>query len=356
MKGGPRRVTIRDIAERSGVSKATVSFAFNTPWKITEETRDRVLRVAEELEYIPDPVARTLATKRIGSIGLLLPKPIQETFQNPYLFEVIQGIGSVCHAEDLSLTILPPVKGLLTQTVRTAVVDAIITIGIGADAEILELIRKRQLPFVTIDGNPGAGALNVGIDDEQAGFELMSHVLSLGHTRIVVISLLNVYENLMGHDHRTAFHSSLVDLRLRGMERALADRSLRVNDDTIRVYPCDVSLETTDQMVVPLLEGPGRPTAVVCLSDLSALGVYSACASLGLSIPEDLSVAGFDGISFGSLVRPPLTTIVQPSFEKGKTAAELVLRKLRGENPVDVLLPFHLKIAPSTGAPPKGTG
>ena len=128
MRLGRPRVTIRDIAERAGVSKATVSFAFNSPWKISADTRDRVLKTAEELDYIPDPVARTLTTKRTGTLGLLLPQPIQDAFKNPHIFEVVQGIGSVCHAEELSLTILPPVKGLLSQTVRTAAVDVIITI------------------------------------------------------------------------------------------------------------------------------------------------------------------------------------------------------------------------------------
>jgi len=345
------RITIREIAEQAGVSKATVSFAFNAPWKISAETRDRVLAVAEDLDYIPDPVARTLTTKRIGTIGLLLPQAIHEVFLNPYLIEVLQGIGSVCHAEDLSLTILPPVKGLLSHTVRTALVDAIVTIGIGADEAILDLMRKRRLPFVTIDGVGGGGALNVGIDDEGAGFTLMSHVLAFGHRRIDIVSLRNIHEQLMGLDSVGASRFRILDLRLRGINRALAERGLRSGTDQVRVFPCDAAPETAEQLVLPLLSASERPSAFVCLSDAAALGVYAACARLGLGIPRDLSVVGFDGIALGSLLAPPLTTLRQPGFEKGRAAAALVLASLRGEPCADQLLASELHVGGSCSTP-----
>ncbi len=345
------RITIREIAEQAGVSKATVSFAFNAPWKISPETRDRVLAVAQTLDYIPDPVARTLTTKRIGTIGLLLPQAIQDVFLNPYLIEVLQGIGSVCHAEDLSLTILPPVKGLLSHTVRTALVDAIVTIGIGADAEILNLMRKRHLPFVTIDGVGGAGALNVGIDDEGAGYALMRHVLDFGHRRIDIISLRNVHELLMGLDSDGASRFRILDLRMRGINRALAERNLRSGTDQVRVFPCDAATEAAERLSLPLLAAPDRPSAFVCLSDAAALGVYAACGRLGLVIPRDLSVVGFDGIALGSLMAPPLTTLRQPGFEKGRAAAALVLASLREQPCRDQFLASELYVGGSCSTP-----
>lgn len=351
MRPGRPRVTIRDIAERAGVSKATVSFAFNSPWKISEDTRDRVLKTAEELDYIPDPVARTLTTKRTGTLGLLLPQPIQDAFKNPHIFEVVQGIGSVCHAEELSLTILPPVKGLLSHTVRTAAVDVIITIGIGPDAEILELIRKRHLAFVTIDGSAGSGALNVGIDDEGGGYALMSHLLDLGHRRIDILGLHNTHELLVEMDSSRSYRSLIMDFRMAGIRRALEERGLRMGDGGARLFLCDASAESAGATAGPLLDGADPPGAVLCLSDVAALGVYQACGARNLKIPRDLSVVGFDGIAFTSLLSPPLTTLSQPGYEKGRAAAALVLNALRGRPCADVTLPTELHLGSSTAPP-----
>jgi DNA-binding LacI/PurR family transcriptional regulator len=303
------------------------------------------------LDYIPDPVARTLATKRIGSIGLLLPQPIQETFQNPHMFEVLQGMGSVCHSEGLSLTILPPVKGLLSHTVRTAVVDGIVTIGIGAGADILELIRKRHLPFVTIDGTPDCGILNVGIDDERAGYELMDHVLGLGHRRIALFSLRDAQTSLEGTGDARACRSRVVELRMGGFHRALGERGIPEAGVELQVHPCDSSLEAAEDLARGVLSEARRPSAVVCFSDVAALGVYSAAKVLGLSIPRDLSVAGFDGISFAALAAPPLTTIRQSGFDKGRLAAVLVLDSLHGRPCADVLLGTKLAVGGSTAHP-----
>lgn len=340
-----KRITIKDIAEQAQVSKATVSFAFNSPWKISAKTRDRVLQVAEDLDYIPDPLARTLATKQVGSIGLLLPDPIQEAFKNPYMFEVLQGIGTVCHGEDLSLTILPPVKGLLSQTVRTALVDAIITIGIEPDDEILSLIRKRQIPFVTIDGAGLIGSVNVGIDDEAAAFELMSYVLDMGHQDIAIITLKNLHQVL--EDSPNGIRSRIIELRMQGVYRAMEVRGIPRNSDRIQVYLVDASIESTVATITPLLSGQHRPHAVLCLSDVAALGVYQVCHNFGIEIPKELSVAGFDGIFFGQLLTPPLTTLSQPGYEKGQAAASLVVNLMRGLPCSDINLPFELRIGGS---------
>ncbi|AEJ20243.1 LacI family DNA-binding transcriptional regulator [Gracilinema caldarium] len=345
MSRSTRRITIKDIAEKAQVSKATVSFAFNAPWKISEETRDRVLQVAEELNYIPDPLARTLTTKQVGAIGLLLPDPIQEAFKNPYMFEVLQGIGTVCHGEDLSLTILPPVKGLLSHTVRTALVDGIITIGIEPDNEILSLIRKRQIPFVTVDGAGLVGSVNVGIDDKDAAYQLMSHVLDMGHRYIAVVSLKNLHQVLV--DSPDGIRSRIIELRLQGVYRAMEERGIRRESHEIQVYPVDASVESTVAVLTPVLTEQHRPSAVVCLSDVAALGVYQICHEQQLNIPHDISVAGFDGIFFGKLLNPPLTTLSQPGYEKGQTAASLVVNLMRGLPCSDLILPVELQVGSS---------
>lgn len=349
------RATIRDIAERAGVSKATVSFAFNSPEKISARTRERVMMVAEELGYVPDPVARRLATKRLGTIGLLLPQPIQEVFQNPYMFEILQGIGMVCHAEDLSLTILPPVKGFLSQTVRNAAVDALVTIGIASDAPILSLVRKRRIPFVTIDGTPSADSPNVGIDDEDAGFQLMRHVLGLGHRRLAVLTIRaalgSASESGAGADPG---FSRTLEVRLAGFERALEEIGSTLHSPDVAVHACEASMGAARDLASGLLSRGPRPTAIVCMSDAAALGCFSAARSAGLRIPADLSVAGFDDIPFAALACPPLTTVRQPGYEKGYAAARVALDLLRGRPGADARLAARLVVRDSTGPAPLG--
>lgn len=335
-----KKVTINDIAEHAGVSKATVSFAFNMPWKILPETKDRVMRAAEALGYTPDPVARTLATKRVGAIGLLLPDPIQEAFRNPYLFEVLQGIGMVCNNEDLVLTMLPPVKGLLSHTVNTAVVDGFLTIGISPDPEILSVISKRHIPFVTIDGAGLSGSVNVGIDDYKAAYDIMTHVINAGHRRIAVISVHNALD-AAAPSH--VYRSKIIQNRMDGLRHALEE----VNEGhavkaELAVYQADANFDAARSAVLAMFNDGWLPTAIVCLSDIAAVGVYDVCAELGVAIPEDISVTGFDGIEFGKVLRPRLTTIVQPGYDKGIAAANIIVKLMKNETCEDLLMPYFL--------------
>jgi DNA-binding LacI/PurR family transcriptional regulator len=315
------RATINDIARKAGVSKTTVSFAFNNPSKISKETYARIMDIARDLGYVPDPVARTLAMKQTGSIGLLLPQSIQEVFRNPYIAEVTRGIGYVCDREGLSLGVLSPLKGVLSQTIRNAAVDGIITLGIGPGMSVLELFHQRGLPFVTIDGGAGDGIVNVGIDDEKAAESLMDEVIARGHRDIAIFMLKNVTLSDNGD------HFSLTnDNRLSGFSKSLAKVGLSIGAHTgIHVYHTEVSAESGALTARELLAAPKRPTAIICLADVQAMGVYEECRKEGLSIPGDVSVIGFDDVPFSSFMDPPLATLRQPGFEKGEAAARALV-------------------------------
>jgi len=307
------RANINDIAHRAGVSKTTVSFAFNSPSKISKETCERIMYIARELGYVPDPVARTLAMRQTGSIGLLLPQPIQEIFRNPYIGEIMRGIGVVCDREGLSLS--------LTRTVRNAAVDGIITLGIGPGMSVLEIFYQRGLPFVTIDSGSGDDFVNVGIDDEKASERLMDMVLSSGHREIAVFALKNVTLG-EGGDH----FSLINDRRLKGFSRSLARHGLSfIASQGIRVCHTDASVESGALATRALLAEKNRPTAIICLADVQALGVYDECRAAGLSIPADISVVGFDDSPFSAFMNPPLTTLRQSGFAKGEKAAQTLV-------------------------------
>ncbi|HQG39717.1 MAG TPA: LacI family DNA-binding transcriptional regulator [Spirochaetales bacterium] len=335
-----KKVTIKDIAEYAQVSKATVSFAFNMPWKITPETREKVMRAADVLGYAPDPVARTLATKRVGAIGLLLLDPIQEAFKNPYMFEVLQGIGKVCNDEDLVLTILPPVKGLLKHTINTAVVDGFITIGISPGPEILSIIDKRHIPFVTIDGAGLSSSVNIGIDDSKAAYDLMNLVLHAGHRSIAVISLKI---SLDPDDPGEIYRSRIVQNRLAGVEAAWKQFVEETGKHiAVTVYYADANLESSRSVLQAMFNEGIRPDAIVCLSDIAALAAYDVCNHLGYAIPDTISIAGFDGIELSSIMRPSLTTVVQSGYEKGIKAAQAIVAMMKNEPSETVLLNYHL--------------
>jgi DNA-binding LacI/PurR family transcriptional regulator len=328
------RTTINDIARKAGVSKTTVSFAFNNPSKISKETFIRIMDIARELGYFPDPVARTLAMKQTKSIGLLLPQPIQEVFQNPYIADILRGIGLICDGEGLSLGILSPLKGVLAQTIRNAAVDGIITLGIGPGMSVLELFHQRGLPFVTIDGAAGDALVNVGIDDEKAAESLMEAVLSCGHREIAIFTLKNVVLSDEGD------HFSLTnDLRLSGFNRALHRYGLSAGSTSgVRVYSTEVSIESGRIAAREIFAENRKPTAIICLADVQAIGVYEECRAEGISIPGDISVVGFDDISFSAFMDPPLTTLRQPGFLKGESAARILVDMIAKKTVSSVLM------------------
>lgn len=343
------RVTIKDIAEHAGVSKTTVSFAFNSPKKISKATLDRIMSIAGELGYVPDPVARTLTTKRIGAIGLLLPQPMHEALKNPYLTELLQGIGAACLEREVSLLIVPPIRGKLLEAGRRAAVDALMVIGVGPDHSIVDLMRNRHMPFVSIDGNPSSSMANVGIDDESAAFMLMRHVLELGHRKIAVIELES--ESFNAPEERS---SAVRDRRMAGFARALAGTGLDMRDGSISIHEAECSLDGGREVAARVL-ADDSVTAVVAMADIMAIGFLERCSERGIRVPEDLTVVAFDDIEMSRLIRPGLTTVHQPSFKKGYEAGRVLLGMLEGGQAEQIVMSAELTLRGSS-APPPGDG
>lgn len=322
------KATIKDIAARAGVSKTAVSFALNNPTRISKETCDRIMAIVEEMGYFPNPVARTLTTKRLGALGLLLPQPISEVMENPHLCDVISGIGEECDRHEISLTMLPPVQGKIIEAARRSFVDAIVTIGVGPEHEVIEFLQRRRVPFVTIDSEETGETVNVGIQHEPAAYELMKHILASKPRRIALLCLKPDKKN-----HTELSRSVVLENRLAGFARALREEGLALGTEEVRVIEAEGSIEGGLSAGRSLLRAADRPDAIVAMSDIVALGVYSAANELGIRIPEELSVAGFDDIALSRYVRPALTTVHQPAKEKGRKAASLALDLLNGGKP-----------------------
>jgi DNA-binding LacI/PurR family transcriptional regulator len=321
------RITINDIARAAGYSKTAVSFAFNDPSRISHVARGKILRAAEELGYVPDPVARNLSRRTLGTIGFLIPEIIPLAFQNPYVFQMMIGIGEVCRREGLSLTVVPPRRGCVLSAVRDAAVDGLVTMGLQPEAQVVQLIQRRKLPFVVLDGVAPDGVPSIVSNDEEVSFQAMRHVLARGHRRVAVLSFADER-----HENEEAY-SGIRDIRLAGYFRALDEAGVRRRD--VSVIPALPSLDGGRAGMDALLQLDTCPTAVVSMSDVAAIGAMSRLQSLGYEIPQTMSFVGFDDIPEAVIIAPKLTTVAQPGYEKGVRAGELLTALMHGKSTPD---------------------
>jgi alanine racemase len=313
------KVTIEDIAKKAGVSKTSVSFAFNNPDRLSETTLKHVLKVAEELGYNPDPLASNLKTGRTGCIGLLMPQPIPVVALNPHTFEFVEGIGEMCHEAGISLMLVPPLKGSLRRAIVRAAVDGFITMGLEPFRRTITVLQQRGVPFVTVDSDPTHGLPCVNVDDEIGAYTAMRYVLENGHRQIAILGMRSE------HSGRYQEYTGLLKRRIDGYLRALHEFGLEIDDRRIRLVECVVEANEGYRAFRTFWRSGWRPTAVVAMGDILIMGVLRAAQELALNIPQDLSLMGFDDIAFSALTTPPLTTVRQPIAEKGRVAARMLL-------------------------------
>jgi alanine racemase len=331
------KVTIDDIARRAGVSKTSVSFAFNRPERLSETTLDRILRVAEELGYNPDPLASNLKTGRTGCIGLLVPQPIPVVTGNPHIAEFMEGIGQVCHEAGLSLMLVPPLQGNLHRAVVRAAVDGFLALGVESFKEAVAVLQQQRVPCVMVDSEPAAGIPCVNIDDEAGAYKIMSYVLRRGHREIAVFSMETDYRG------ESQMYTGLTRRRMNGYVRALDEIGLFIDQRRVRLTECQATIQAGHQAFMTLWRSGWRPSIVVAMADVLALGALQAIHELKLESPETVSVVGYDDIRGSVITCPPLTTVRQPTLEKGRIATRLLLDQIEGHTPESdyVLLPVE---------------
>lgn len=328
-----RKATMADLARASGYSKTAISFAFNQPEKISAEAYSRIMEEAKKLDYVPDPMARNLSLGRHMSIGFLLPQKIEHSLSNPYLFDVIKGIGNVCESAGYTLTIIPPLHSSFSKAVRNAMVDGIITMGISVDPGIDDVLRKRRIPIVSIDGRTNGSISTVNIDDRKACYEIMKRALELGHRSFAFIALMrDAYENEKS--------SSTVQKRLDGYKMALEEYGLDINE-MIQVS-ADATYDDGMRVAEDLLKKRDSFSCVVSMADITAFGFIDKAEEKGIHIPEDLSLISFDGLKNYGKVK--LTTVNQPASDKGKLAAEHLIKLIgkKEEKAEALFVPFFL--------------
>jgi LacI family transcriptional regulator len=332
-----RRAKIQDVAEAAGVAIKTVSRVLNSEPNVREETRDRVLAVVKRLNYHPSLSARSLAGRRSYLIGLVYGNPSAN-----YIVDVQHGAMSRCRegkfqllmhqvtgrGEELEREIL----GLIDQTGLDGLV---VTAPISECANLTRALDRRGVPFARIaPSDLRHKAPYADMDDEGAAREMTEYLIGLGHRRIGFI---------VGHPEH--FASSQ---RLRGYKAALRAHRIAFRTQLVRqgYFVFESGLEAARR----LLALPNPPTAIFASNDDMAAGVLMAAHELGVSVPERLSVAGFDDTYVARTVWPRLTTIHQPSCDLAYTATDLLIQSLQtGAHPKSVRLAHRLICRTSTG-------
>lgn len=359
--GKSRRATLKNVAEELGVSPSTVSNAYNRPDQLSEELRRRVFETARRLGYSgPDPLGRSLRRQRTGTIGVLYTDRLSYAFRDPAAVLFLEGVSEAAEEAGLGLLLIPgaPREKRDTAAIREAAVDGMVVFCMAEEDPLLATALERGLPVVLVEQPPVEGLPAVVIDDEGASREAAEHLLGLGHERLAVASMELTYQpkgGLVGLVRQWAATYRPSRARLAGYEAAAENAGL--NWTKMPVYECVENSPAQGRAAArKMLSQSPRPTAVLCMSDLLAAGVMAEAASQGLSVPDDLSVVGFDDVPEAARMQPPLTTVNQPHIEKGQRAGRALISLLGGEPaPENAYLPTRLVVRDSTAPPPGGS-
>ena len=345
-----QRVTIRQLARLSGVSIGTVSRALNGYSDVNPDTRERIVRLAQELDYTPAAAARSLVTQRSHLIGVFLEtgEGHPDPFSNPFFYEVLVGLKDAIGAGGYDLLLFAserPGNGYgdhsFLKRARHHNVAGVVLMDVDPeDPEVRRLVRS-DLPCVGVDVELVGPATEFVISDNKSGIALaMRHLHDLGHRRIATIT--GLLDTAPGAERLRAYRTEAQALGL-----AYRDEYVAYGDFYV---------DSGHRAMAGLLALPEPPTAVVAASDLMALGAVRAVAASGRSVPHDVSVVGFDDIQLAGHVHPALTTLRQDKAGLGAEAGRALMALIDGEGDVPdaVTLPVELVVRGSTTSPPSG--
>ncbi|MBI3360383.1 MAG: LacI family DNA-binding transcriptional regulator [Chloroflexi bacterium] len=334
-----QRVTARDVARRAGVSATTVSFVLNNVegMRISEETRARVLEAAKALDYHPDSIARRMVTGQTQNIAYVIRQNPEQAFADAFMPQVLHGLAQGAATQDFHVLfepIGPEDSRGFAWLMRERHVDGMVISGPRTDdPDLLELL-KRNFPVVLQGQLPGAQIPFVDVDNQQGARVATQHLISLGHRRIGTIT-------------NAGLNYTAAAARLAGYREALTAADIPVEENLIRYG--NFTPQSGEAAIADLLKE--KPTAIFVASDVVALGTLNRLQALGMRVPDDVALVGFDDIPLARYLDPPLTTMRLPAFGLGWGAAELITRfinRVPVENP-QVLLETELIVRESCG-------
>jgi len=311
-------VTIKDISREAGVSTASVSKVLNGDYKnVSEETKNKILRISRELNYRPNRLARSLVNNRTNIIGLII-----SDITNPYFAELAKGIEHRADTAGYKLILCntdeneEKERSYINMTLEYNL-DGVIITGSekSSSSSSIEELQKYNIPYVSIDREQGDDDYRVYVGNLEGSYIATESIIKNGHTKIAFIG-------------GEGMHGSR-NLRLEGYLKALTEYGIEPDHSLIKIG--NYHMETGYQYVKFLIENGSEFTAVVCGNDLIAFGALNAVKDSGLKCPEDISIIGYDDIYLTEMTEPKLTTIKQPSAEIGNYAVEVLLKLMKNE-------------------------
>jgi len=345
------RPTLDTVAKAAGVSRMTVSNAYNRPDQLSAVTRERVLAAAEALSYGgPDPTGRSLRRRRAGAVGVLMSEDLAYAFTDPGLVAFMSGLAHELGSAGQAILLVPPEADHDGSLVRNAIVDAFIMCAVDDHDSAVAAVLARRLPIVAAGSPRLSGVPFVGIDNRAGGALVGQHLLDLGHTRFGIVTR-PVKQDLAG-TWRGGAPRRGIRQRVEGFTQAI--REAGIDDSAITVVTAKANTEESGaRSSMALLNGPpeSRPTAIFAVTDVLALGVLAAAKAVGRKVPDALSLVGFDDIRAAGSSVPALTTVAQSLYEQGRQAARMALALMAGETVCPTRISAELVIRESTAPP-----
>lgn len=338
----PRRPTLSDIARLAGVSTATVSRVINGTGHVSPPLRERILHEIEATGYVPHGPAQALASERTSTVGAIIPTLSNAIFATGLqAFE--QRLDEAGYTLLIAISEYDPDHALRhARSLARRGVDGMMLIGQSFPDEIFELARARDLPYVTTwSFNADGPHPAVGFDNRRAAYRLTRYLLEIGHRDIAMIAGVSA-DNDRAADRIAGVQAALADWDVTLRPKWLVERAYEVADGR--------------EAARLLMSQTDRPTAIVCGNDVLAMGALFECQAMGLDLPRDVSIAGFDDLPLAAHLSPPLTTMAVPSEQMGRFAAEYLLARFAGAQVADRKELEVGLVVRETTAPPRGSG
>ncbi|MBS4220482.1 LacI family DNA-binding transcriptional regulator [Bacillus sp. FJAT-49711] len=307
--------TIYDVAKAAGVSIATVSKVINNTGQMRDTTRERVKETMEKLNYHPSLMASALTGKGTETLGLLVPD-----ISNPFFSEMAKTIEDRAHESGMSVIICSTDENVekekkYIELLQRKHVDGMIVASSFHNKEVLEGVASRGIPLVMLTrDDAGLGVTSISVDDFKGGYEATSHLISEGHQDILII----------------AEYAKSSKLRIYGYLEAHAEHDLVSREENI--CRTVASIENGKECFRQIVQKGRVPSGIFACNDLIAVGVIQEAKEIGLKIPEDLSIIGFDNTILATTTVPGLTTVAQPITEMGKKVVDVIISEIKNKN------------------------
>ncbi|MED3550046.1 LacI family DNA-binding transcriptional regulator [Cytobacillus praedii] len=324
---------IQQVAEKAGVSVATVSRVLNHAASVSTKTRLKVEDAIKELNYEPSMLGRNLRNSESRLLLVLLP-----SISNPFYTEIINGIQNTAIANSYNILLCetdsnPQRENIYFNMIKNKLADGVISMDPTVNRQKLTELAESHPVILCSEYDEGGSIPFVTIDSELAAYQAVKHLIRLGNKKI---ALINSDEKFLYARQRRS-----------GYERALREFDLPIREEWI-YHTRDLEFQNGVQAMRILLELEEKPTAVFAVSDTLAIGALKGINGSGLHVPNDLAIIGFDNISFSNMTNPTLTTVSQPMYKMGVTAANLLIMSIKGEQVESVVLDHDLIIREST--------